>query len=207
MTDLPPTRWQLAGEARHGYGRHFADLCAHGVDVDGEARLADALLARESRVLDVGSGMGRVGEALRRRGHRVVATEPDRPLRAQSRATFPDLPVLSLEALELTAERLHAAGHPASYDLVLLVGNVMVFVAESTEQQVLAGLAQLLAPGGRMLVGFEVEPRKSGARGYPVAEFVEDARGAGLTVQHHFGSYELHPPVDDYAVLVLTASR
>ena len=106
MTDLPPTRWQLAGEARHGYGRHFADLCSRGVDVDGEARLADALLARESRVLDVGSGMGRVGEALRRRGHRVVATEPDRPLRAQSRATFPDLPVLSLEALELTAERL-----------------------------------------------------------------------------------------------------
>ena len=74
----PPTRWQLAGESAQGYGEHFARLVADGDDIDGEARLADALAPRGARILDVGSGMGRVAE---RCGGAVTRSSPRNPTR------------------------------------------------------------------------------------------------------------------------------
>ena len=194
---LPPTRWELAGEANRGYGRHFADLVEQGVDMAGEARLADALVPRGARIIDIGSGMGRVAAALRSCGHDVVATEPDPALRAQSRATYADLEVLPHEALALDPAEL------GTFDLAVLVGNVMIFLAEGTERAVLARVRDLLSPTGRALVGFHLTAVKAGSRTYPAEEFVADAESAGLRVVHRFGSYQLHEPVDDYAVWVL----
>jgi len=199
----PPSRWVLAGEGRRGYGRHFAELVANGADIDGEARLADAVLPRGGRVLDVGSGMGRVAEALWRRGHRVVAAEPDPELLEQSRRTYPDLDVVPLTALRLEPARLAELGHPTTYDLVVVVGNVMVFLAEGTERATLARLRDLLVPGGRILVGFELVATKTNARSYPAEEFVADVEAAGLRVDLRAGTYELHPPDDAYAVWLL----
>ncbi|WP_210504316.1 class I SAM-dependent methyltransferase [Nocardioides xinjiangensis] len=198
---LPPTRWELAGEDNRGYGRHFADVVARGVDVDGEARLADALVPRGARVLDVGSGMGRVAAALQARGHDVVATEPDAALREQSRATYPDLEVLPHEALALDPHEVGA------FDLVVLVGNVMIYLGEGTERQVLGRVRELLAPSGRVLVGFHLTAVMSGSRTYPAEEFVQNATSAGLRVVHRFGSYELHEPDEAYAVWVLERAR
>jgi SAM-dependent methyltransferase len=194
---LPPTRWELAGEGNRGYGRHFADIVARGVDVEGEARLADAMVPRGARIIDIGSGMGRVAAALQARGHDVVATEPDPALRAQSQATYADLAVLPHEALALDPAEL------GEFDLAVLVGNVMIFLGEHTERAVLARVRELLAPTGRALVGFHLSAVKAGSRTYPADEFVADVEAAGLRVVHRFGSYELHEPVDDYAVWVL----
>lgn len=191
------TRWELAGDDNRGYGRHFADLVAQGADVAGEARLADALVPRGARVIDIGSGMGRIAAALADRGHEVVATEPDPALRAQSRATYVDLEVLPHDALALDPAEV------GTFDLAVLVGNVMVFLAEGTERSVLARVRDLLAPSGRVLVGFHLTAVKAGSRTYPAEEFVADVESAGLRVVHRFGSYELHEPVDDYAVWVL----
>lgn len=193
----PPTRWHLAGQGNRGYGETFAQRVAEGADVDGEARLADALAPRQARILDIGSGMGRVSAALRARGHEVVATEPDPALRAQSRTTYPDLDLLPLEALGLDPAEV---GH---FDLVLLVGNVMIYLGVDTERGVLQRVRDLLAPAGRALVGFHLTAVKAGSRTYPAEEFVADATAAGLRVVHRFGSYEVHEPVDDYAVWVL----
>lgn len=194
----PPTRWQLADPATLGYADRFAELVASGADVEGEARLADALLPRGARVLDVGSGMGRVAAALAARGHDVVATEPDPALVARSRATYPDLDVLPHEALDLDPAQL------GGFDLVVAVGNVLVFLGEGTERDVLARLRSLLVPGGRVLAGFHLAGVGNGSRAYPAEEFVADAEAAGLVVVHRFGTYELHPPRDDYAVWVLS---
>lgn len=193
-----PTRWELAGEANHGYGDKFARLVAEGQDVDGEARLADVLVRRGARVLDVGSGMGRVSAALRARGHDVVAVEPDPRLVAQSRATYPDLPVVESEFLAAPDDALGR-----DFDLVVLVGNVMVFLAEGTERAVLARVRDLLAPGGRVLVGFHPVDGPATARAYAPEEFAADAAASGLRVDLRAGSYELHPPAADYAVWVL----
>lgn len=201
MPDHPPsTRWALAGEATAGYGEHFARLVADGEDIEGEARLADALVRRGARIVDVGSGMGRVAEALRRRGHDVVATEPDAALRAQSLATYPHLAVLPHAALDL-----EPAEH-GRFDLVVAVGNVMIFLAEGTERAVLARLRELLAPGGRLLLGFHLSAVMTGSRTYPADEFVVDATAAGLVVDQRFGTYDLHAPADDYAVWILSAA-
>jgi SAM-dependent methyltransferase len=196
---LPPTRWELAGEDNRGYGKHFADLVARGEDIDGEARFADVLVPRGARILDVGSGMGRVAAALRARGHHVVATEPDPALRAQSRATYPDLEVLPHQALALDP-----AEH-GTFDLVVLVGNVMVFLGEGTEVAVLERVRDLLGATGRAAIGFHLAADKAGSRStYPAEEFVADATAAGLRIEHRFGSYELHAPNDEYAVWVLS---
>lgn len=203
----PATRWRLAGEATSGYARTFARLVEEGADVDGEARLADALAPRGARVLDAGSGMGRVAAALTARGHRVVAVEPDPALVAQSRATYPRLPVLESDILALSPEVLAAHDAPTEFDLVVCVGNVLVFLAEGTERAVLDRLRGLLAPGGRILAGFHLQDGPSSARTYPPEEFAADAEAAGLRVDHRFGSYELHLPDERYAVWVLSAAE
>jgi SAM-dependent methyltransferase len=193
------TRWEQSraqerAQGHGGYGAHFAQLIADGADVEGEARLADALVPRGARILDAGSGMGRVGAALQRRGHQVVAVDFDEEILAQSRATYPDLPVIPSRLDELTPGRLSAAGHPTSYDLVVCVGNVMTLLAPDTERTVLGNLAALLAPAGRVLVGHHLSggPAET-ARRYPVDEFAADAATAGLVVESRFASFDLRP--------------
>lgn len=202
--ELPPTRWALGGARNVGYGDRFAELIERGEDVVGEARLADVLVERHARILDAGSGMGRIGAHLQTLGHRVIGAEPDLTLVAQSRRTYPGLTVVPHEILALTPETLAEAGGPDAFDLVVCVGNVLTFVAEGTEVAVLRRLGSLLAPGGRILVGFHLTGGPSTARVYPPEEFLVDVEVAGLVAQHRFGGYDLRPVDDQYAVSILT---
>src|SRR6185436_10823928 len=103
-SELPPTRWEAPEPSAHrGYGVHFAELLASGADLDGEARLADVLVPRHARILDAGSGMGRVAAALRARGHEAVGVDLDASLIEQSRATYPRLPVAQARLEQLDA--------------------------------------------------------------------------------------------------------
>lgn len=197
MRDSPaPTRWAQAGDAVRSYAETFARLVDSGQDVEGEARLADALAPRAARILDVGSGMGRIAAALAARGHEVTAIEPDAELVAQSRRTYPELDVEETDVLAFDTEE--------RFDLVVLVGNVMVYLAQGTEQAVLSKVRSLLAPGGRALIGFHLTGGPSTARVYPAAEFAADVEASGLVVEHRFGTYELHPANEEYAVWVLS---
>lgn len=192
----PPSRWQLAGAHTSGYATRFAALIEAGEDVDGEARLADALLPRHGRVLDAGAGMGRVGAALSARGHDVLAIEPDPALVAQARATYPELAIEQRDVLDLRPEH-------GPVDLVVCVGNVMIFLAEGTERAALAAMASVLGDGGRILVGFHLQDRPQHARAYPVAEFEADVAAAGLQVDLRLGGYDLQPADDRYGVWLL----
>lgn len=203
MTDLPKTRWELAD--RGGYAARFARLIDDGADVVGEARLADVLVARGATILDAGAGMGRIGAELQARGHQVVAAEKDPALVADAAARYPDLPMIETDLLALTPELLREAGHPDAFDLLVLVGNVIVLAAPETERRMLSGLRDLLAPGGRILVGFHPVNGHGSAREYPFDEFAADVVAASLAVQHRFGTYELGAPSDEYVVAVLTA--
>lgn len=201
MTDpsrsLEPTRWARAGASVRFYGETFARLVESGEDVEGEARLADALTPRGARILDVGSGMGRIAAALSARGHSVTAIEPDPALVEQSRRTYPQLEVSEADVLVFETD--------ARFDLVVLVGNVMVYLADGTEREVLTKVRSLLAPRGRALIGFHLSGGPATARAYPVEEFHDDVAAAGLVVDHRFGSYELHPAGEEYAVWVLSS--
>jgi SAM-dependent methyltransferase len=200
--DIPQTRWELADT--DGYAARFAALIDYGVDVIGEARLADVLVRRGARILDAGAGMGRIGGELQRRGHTVVAVEKDPTLVAAATERYPDLPVVESDLLALTPALLAEHGG-ADFDLVVLVGNVLVLAAPETEVRMLRTLRDLLAPGGRILVGFHpVDSPASSARPYPFDEFAADVAAAGLEVQHRFGTYELGPPSEEYCVAVLS---
>ena len=200
--ELPRTRWELADNG--GFAAHFSELLATGADIEGEARLADAMIPRGARVLDAGAGFGRIGAALQRRGHGVTAAEKDPDLVRMAGEHYPDLRMVQADILELTPAFLAEAGHPATYDLIVVVGNVMVLLAPDTERRVLATLHDLLADGGRILVGFHPVRTFGNARDYPVEEFIADVEAVGLRVQHRFGSYELAPASDEYVVAVLT---
>ncbi|HET7070747.1 MAG TPA: methyltransferase domain-containing protein [Nocardioides sp.] len=212
---MAETRWEQArayerAEGQGGYGAHFARLMSEGADIEGEARLADALAPRGGWILDAGSGMGRVGAALVARGHRVVGVDFDPEILEQSRRTFPELPLVDSRLDVLTSAKLSAAGYPTAYDLLVCVGNVMILLAPDTERTVLANLAALLAPGGRLLVGFALSGAPSGfSRTYRLAEFVADYEAVGLELVHRFASYDLEPFTDDstYVVHVLRRAR
>jgi SAM-dependent methyltransferase len=205
------TRWEQAralerAAGQGGYGAHFARLISEGEDIEGEARLADALAPRGARILDAGSGMGRIGAALVRRGHVVVGVDFDPEVVDQSRDTYPELPVVTSRLDELTPSVLTAGGFPTTFDLVVCVGNVMILLAPDTECTVLANLAALLEPEGRILVGYALTGAPaSTSRTYPVEEFVEDCATAGLAVESRHESYDLRPftETSPYVVHVL----
>ncbi len=203
--DLPKTRWE--SKEHHGYLDRFSRLIEEGADIDGEARLADTLVPRGARILDAGAGMGRVGSALRDRGHQVVAVEKDPSLVEEMARRYPDLPRVQSDVLALTPAGLADAGLPPAYDLVVLVGNVIVLAAPDTERRLLSTLAELLAPGGRILVGYHPVHGHGDAREYPFEEFAADAAAAGLDVEHRFGTYDLRPASEEYVVAVLTGTR
>ncbi len=206
--DLPPTRWEQPWPSGRGYGARFAQLIADGEDVEGEARLADALAPRGARILDAGSGMGRIGAALRRRGHDAYGVDLDAELLEQSRSTYPDFPVAQCRLEMLDAEFLTAHGMPAEFDLVVCVGNVMILSAPDSERAVLSRLAALLAPEGRMLVGFALTAGPN-SREYPAEEFLDDVAAVGLAVESRHATYDLRPfdpGTGDYAVWVLVAA-
>jgi hypothetical protein len=85
----------------------------------------------------------------------------------------------------------------------------MVLLAPDTERTVLANLAAVLAPEGRILVGFHLQGSPAPtARSYPVDEFAGDCAAVGLEVEHRFASYDLQPFSDtsDYVIHVLRRS-
>ncbi|MBC9958096.1 bifunctional 2-polyprenyl-6-hydroxyphenol methylase/3-demethylubiquinol 3-O-methyltransferase UbiG [Yimella sp. cx-51] len=197
------TRWERSDHS--GYGERFAQLHSSGQDIDGEARLADALCARGARVLDAGCGMGRVGAALGNRGHDAYGIDLDAALLDQAARTYPGFPTAKCRVDEATPDLLAAQGFPRAYDLIVCVGNVMILGEDGQEQAMLTHLRDLLAPQGRILVGFHTDGTPADSRVYSAAEFDADVAASGLVVDARFGTYELHPydPAGNYCVSIL----
>ncbi len=199
MSTRRPTRWEdrVAADPNHShwYVDRFRRMAADGADLAGEARLVDAMLPRRSRILDAGCGPGRVGAELHARGHVVVGVDVDPVLIEAARADHPgpDWRVGDLAELDLLADGVEP------FDLVLCAGNVITFVAEGTEVQVLRRMGAHLAPGGRVVVGF------GAGRGYAFDHFFADAREAGLELDVALATWDLRPftPDADFLVAVL----
>ena len=196
MSEL--TRWVTAHGAGHAqwYIERFRRMAAEGVDLDGEARLLDAMLARGSRVLDAGCGPGRVGAELAARGHVVVGVDADRELIEAAKADHPGPTWLVADLAELD---LAAEGESELFDATVIAGNVMPFLAPGTEHIVLARIAAHLRDDGLIVVGFGLD------RGYSLADFDTHTAAAGLELEHRFATWDLRPWQDDapFAVTVL----
>ncbi|MEH1028177.1 class I SAM-dependent methyltransferase [Micromonospora profundi] len=193
-----PTRWATETGPEHSqwYIDRFRKLAAEGADLAGEARLVDTLVAPGSRILDAGSGSGRVGAALAERGHTVVGVDADPALVEAAQADYPGPRWLVADLAELD---LPALGEVEPFDAAVLAGNVLAFVAVGTEPEVLRRIAGHVRPDGVLAVGFGTE------RGYPLTAFDADAVAAGLRLEHRFATWDLRPWHDDadFAVSVL----
>jgi SAM-dependent methyltransferase len=165
------------------YIERFRTMAREGADLAGEARLLDAMLARGSRVLDAGSGTGRVSAALAERGHTVV----DYP--------GPRFVVADLATFDLAGE--------APFDAAVLAGNVLVFVTPGSERQVLDRVATHVRPDGVVVAGFATD------RQYRVPAFDADCAAVGLLLEHRFATWDLRPWRDDapWVVTVLRRPR
>jgi SAM-dependent methyltransferase len=175
------------------YIERFRSLAQAGEDLDGEARLVDAMVPRHARVLDAGCGPGRVGGALARAGHEVVGVDVDPVLIEAAGQDHPGPLWLVGDLAELD---LPAQGVTAPFDVVVCAGNVMAFLAPSTRGEVLRRFRAHLAPGGRVVTGF------GAGRGYEFPEFLTDAATAGLEPDVLLSTWDIRPFTDDSDFLV-----
>jgi SAM-dependent methyltransferase len=201
MTSSPQPRWFTDTQPGHSqwFIERFRTLESEGHDLLGEARFADMLADRESRILDAGCGTGRMAEALHRAGHVAFGVDVDPELIEAAETDHPGPSYAVVDLSELTLDDLD--GEPM--DLVVCAGNVMVFVAPDTELQVLERLCSVTKPGGRVVIGFRREPS------YPFERYDADlatlaSRGIAR-VEHRFSSWHLDPfdEGSDFAVTVL----
>src|SRR5436853_2946857 len=120
-----PKSWMatVADNPSHSrwYIERFRKMAAAGHDLDGEARLVDAMVPRHARVLDAGCGPGRVGGALAEAGHHVVGVDVDRTLieAAERDPPGPRWIVGDLAGLDLSVH-----GVTESFDVIVCAGNV-----------------------------------------------------------------------------------
>jgi predicted TPR repeat methyltransferase len=166
------------------YIDRFRRLASEGADLAGEARMVDAMLPRASRVLDAGCGQGRTGAELAARGHRVTGVDADQELIGAARADHQGARWI---AADLADFDLSEHGDPGLFDAAVMAGNVMLFVAEDTEEQVLLRVAAHLRPDGFAVIGF------AAGRGYELPDFDRHAAAAGLALEHRFATWDLRP--------------
>jgi SAM-dependent methyltransferase len=178
------------------YIDRFRSMAAQGVDLGGEARLIDAMVARGSRVLDAGCGAGRVGAFLAAAGHEVVGVDLDPVLIDAARSDHPGPQWL---VGDLATLDLPARGIADGFDAIVCAGNVMAFLAPATRREVLRRMRRHLRDGGRAVVGF------GAGRGYEFDEFLSDAGEVGLVADVLLSTWDLRPFTEgsDFLVAVL----
>lgn len=175
------------------YDARWAELVSSGRNPHGEA---DLVMRYEPRsVLDAGCGTGRVAVELARRGVEVVGVDLDDDFVAAAREKAPDLEWHHADLASVDLGR--------RFDLVVLAGNVMIFLAPGSEARVLGNLASHLQPGGRLVAGFQLR-----RGGLDLATFDGLAAAAGLVLAERFSTWEGDPFVDgDYAVSVFISVK
>jgi len=167
-------------------------MAAEGRNVHGEADLVESL--GPGSVLDAGCGTGRVAIELARRHVDVVGVDLDPSMLAVARDKSPNLTWVEGDLAALDLGR--------SFDVVVLAGNVMIFLAPGTEAAVVATMARHLRPGGALVAGFQLHPADRGG-GLDLAAYDAHGRAAGLELEQRWGTWQREPyRGGDYAVSV-----
>ncbi len=186
---------QVAADPGHSswYVERFRAMAAAGDDLAGEARMVDAMVPRNARVLDAGCGPGRVGAALAEVGHEVVGVDVDPVLIEAAEVDHPGPRWIVQDLAELD---LPAHGVVEPFDAIVSAGNVMAFLAPSTRVEVLRRLRAHLREDGRLVTGF------GAGRGYEFSAFLADAEQAGLQPDLLLSTWDLRPWGEDSDFLV-----
>jgi SAM-dependent methyltransferase len=170
------------------YDARWSAMEARGESIHGEADFVQRLHPRT--VLDAGCGTGRVAIELARRGVEVFGVDVDETMLDVARAKAPDLVWVTADLVDVRLDRV--------FDVVVMPGNVMIFVDPGTERSVVANMADHLVDGGHLVAGFQLD------RGYSLDRYDDDCAAAGLALESRFATWEGDPWVagGTYAVSV-----
>ena len=116
------------------------------LDASAEATFIEGLRAGLGWVLDAGCGTGRVAIELAGRGFSTTGVDISTSMLLQARRSAPHL---DWRVGNITCVRLNRR-----FDVIVIAGNVMIFLANGTEGEVLRNMARHLAPGGVLVAGF-----------------------------------------------------
>jgi SAM-dependent methyltransferase len=160
----------------------------------GEAALVASFAPEPASVLDAGCGTGRVAIELARRGHAVVGVDIDEAMLEAARAKAPHLMWVRGDLVDPGPELDGRA-----FDIVVMAGNVLIFVPPGTEGPVVQNAARWLRPGGLLVTGYSVRPGGFGPRRHDAL-----AARSGLVLQDRWSTWDKDPytPGDRYAVAV-----
>src|SRR5690606_5472748 len=179
MSDLPAD-WRAwrAQEDPARYDERFRRLAASGQNPHGEADLVASY--GPASVLDGGCGTGRVAIELARRGIGVVGVDADPEMIDAARAKAPDLEWVTADLADL--------GRPDRFDVVVLAGNVVPYIAADRRERAVAACVAHLAPGGRLVAGFRLRP------GWPTPDDYDRwCAAAGAVAEGRFATWERDP--------------
>ncbi|MEO8288916.1 MAG: class I SAM-dependent methyltransferase, partial [Chloroflexota bacterium] len=186
----PKNRWlnsrNIDGE---DYDATYTKRASAGENVHGEADFVERFHPRS--VLDAGCGTGRVGIELARRGIDVVGVDIDQRLLGAAQAKAPEM--------EWHLDDLATIDLGRQFDVIVMAGNVMIFLTPGTEGIVLKNLARHLAPGGQIIAGFQL------SMGYlDIDEYDRLAEEAGLQLVRRYSTWDgdLWYSMSTYAVSV-----
>lgn len=171
------------------YDEPYERRAAAGENVHGEADFVMGLAPRS--VLDAGCGTGRIARELARRGVEITGVDLDADMLSTARRKAPELEWHHADLATIDLGRV--------FDVVLLAGNVMIFLTPGTEGAVLANLARHVAPGGALIAGFSLRPGQ-----LTVEDYDRLAAAAGLPLVERWSTWQRDPwrPGDDYQLSV-----
>jgi SAM-dependent methyltransferase len=142
-------------------------------------------------MLDAGCGTGRIAIELARRGIDIVGVDLDARMLDRAREQAPDLDWRLGDLATIDLGR--------TFDLILLAGNVMLFLTPGTEAQVVRNIARHLARSGILVAGFQIGRTALGVAQYDLA-----ATAAGLALRERWATWEGAPwtATSQYAVSI-----
>jgi SAM-dependent methyltransferase len=190
--ELPLTSWD--GER---YQARFDALADSGAEIHGEADFVMGY-APES-VLDAGCGTGRVALELAGRGVLVVGADKEASMLEVARRRAGELVADSPGArVSFVASDLTELDLGATFDIVLMAGNVPLFTAPGTHGALVLGCARHIKPAGLLVAGFQL------GRSYSLDQYDRHASVAGLVLEARFSTWDELPfdAASDYAVSV-----
>ncbi len=186
----PKSRWADHGDVQRGvvYDARWERLAAAGHSIHGEADFVAGYAP--TSVLDAGCGTGRVAIELASRGIEVVGVDLDPLMIRQARAKAPDLTWIKADLTSIDLQR--------EFDVVVMAGNVMIFVAPGSEAATVANMARHLRPGGVLIAGFQLGQR------YGLDDYERECAAAGLASLARHATWDActWSPASGYAVSV-----
>jgi SAM-dependent methyltransferase len=189
--------WRRTGVSGENYDARFAALARAGHEIHGEADFVQSLGVES--VLDAGCGTGRVAIELARRGLSVAGIDRDADMIQTARQKAPALDWFEQNIASYTIPDSADPAQPRRFDAIVMAGNVMIFLDPGTEACVVANLANHLAPGGKLIAGFQLQPG-----GLDVTRYDAYAASAGLIFVERWATWGRYPwSLDsEYAVSV-----